>query len=154
MFSLTLRDTVVANKYIEKYIPLRKECSESEVAIEASLPGIYSKAGILDKAEVYYRQAQSLDPKAAGRINKLAYFLIDNDRNIIEGEELVDKALQSSPDNYNYLHTKGWGLYKQGKYEEALKLLERSWELKPIYDPDIFLHLEAAKKAVEGMKAN
>jgi hypothetical protein len=48
--------------------------------------------------------------------------------------------------------TKGWGLYKQGKYKEALALLEKSWELRPIYDHIVYLHLEAAKKAVAGQK--
>ncbi|HUX58971.1 MAG TPA: hypothetical protein VMV77_18510 [Bacteroidales bacterium] len=66
--------------------------------------------------------------------------------------DLIDKALVLSPDNYNYLHTKGWGLYKQGKYEEALAMLEKSWNLKPIYDHDIYLHLEEAKKAIAGQQ--
>ena len=44
--------------------------------------------------------------------------------------ELVDKALELSPDNYNYLDTKGWGLYKQGKYQEAFDILQKSWDLR------------------------
>jgi hypothetical protein len=52
------------------------------------------------------------------------------------------------------LDTKGWGLYKQKKYKEALELLEKSWDLKPYYDHELYLHLEAAKKAVAGQKNN
>ncbi len=48
---------------------------------------IYSEAGILDKAEKYYRKALSLEPENPERMNNLAYFLIDNDRNINEGME-------------------------------------------------------------------
>jgi tetratricopeptide (TPR) repeat protein len=66
--------------------------------------------------------------------------------------ELIEKALKLSPENYNYLHTEGWGLYKQGKYQEALELLQKSWDLRPIYRHRIFLHLEAAKKAVANQK--
>ena len=91
------------------------------------------------------------------RKNTLAYFLIDKDRNIIEGLELVDDALKQSPDNYNYLHTKGWGLFKQGKYQEAKDILQKSWDLrrgKAVYNHEAFLHLEAAKKAVAGQKNN
>jgi hypothetical protein len=59
------------------------------------------------------------------------------------------------PDNYNYLDTKGWGLYKQGKYQEAMEILQKSWDLKSVfYIHNIFLHLEAAKKAVTGQKNN
>ena len=29
-----------------------------------------------------------------------------------------------------YLDTKGWGLFKQGKYQEALGVLQKSWDLR------------------------
>ena len=75
--------------------------------------------------------------------------------NVNEGMELVDKALILTPDDYNYLHTKGWGFYKQGKYKEALEILQKSWDIrreKAVYNHEAFLHLEAAKKAVAGLK--
>jgi tetratricopeptide (TPR) repeat protein len=90
-------------------------------------------------------------------LNSFAYFLINNDGNIDEGLELVEKALALSPGYYEYLHTKGWGLYKQGKYKEALDLLQESWDIRmknAIYDHAAYLHLEAAKKAVAGQKNN
>jgi tetratricopeptide (TPR) repeat protein len=83
-------------------------------------------------------------------LNNLGMFLIDKDRNISEGLVLVDKALKLSPDNYSYLHSKGWGLFKQGKLKESLELLEKSDSLKPVYDHRIYLHLEATKNAVAG----
>ena len=70
----------------------------------------------------------------------------------IEGLELIEKALTISPDDYLSIDTKGWGLYKQKKYTEALDLLQKSWTLKPVYDHEVHLHLEAAKKAVAGQK--
>jgi hypothetical protein len=65
--------------------------------------------------------------------------------------------LKLSSDDYNYLHTKGWGLFKQGKYQEALDILQKSWDLRrqyAIYDHEAYLHLEAAKKAVAGLSTN
>ena len=47
---------------------------------------------------------------------------------------------------------KGLGLYKQGKYQEALRFLEKSDSLKPIYDHNLYLHLEAVKKALSNQK--
>lgn len=87
----------------------------------------------------------------------MAYFLIDKDRNINEGLELVGKALELSPNNYNYLHTIGWAFYKQGKYQEALETLQNSWDLrieKAVYRHEAFLHLEEAKKAIANQKNN
>jgi tetratricopeptide (TPR) repeat protein len=155
ILSLSEGDTIIANRYIEKLISIRKENSASDFAIATNLAGIYSEAGILGKAEVYYRQTQYLDPDSTRWMNNLAYFLIDKDRNFNEGLVLVDKALNLNPDNYNYLNTKGWGLYKQGKYKEALELLEKSWDLRiknAGYDHTAYLHLEAAKKAGAGQK--
>ena len=88
-------------------------------------------------------------------MNDLAFLLIDSDRNIPEGINLVDKVLESEPDNHNYLHTKGWGLYKQGSYQEALEILQKSWDLRrqnAVYDHAAFLQLEEAKKVVARQK--
>jgi tetratricopeptide (TPR) repeat protein len=150
ILALTEGDTISGNDYIKKYISLRKEGSASEAVIAISIAEIFSEAGIPDKAEEYYRQALSLEPENPFMLNYLAYFLIDKDRNINEGLELVDKALELSPDDYNYLNTKGWGLYKQGKNKEALELLEKAWKLKPIYNHELYLHIEEVKKAIAG----
>jgi tetratricopeptide (TPR) repeat protein len=155
ILSLTKGDTIAANQYIEKYISIRKDNSVSEASINTSLAIIYSEAEILDKAEEYYRKALSLEPEKPLRMNDVAYFLIDKDRNLKEGMELVNKALELNPEDYNYMHTKGWGLYKQGKYKEALEILQNSWDLrrqKAIYNHEAFLHLKAAKKAVASQK--
>jgi tetratricopeptide (TPR) repeat protein len=149
--------SIDANELIEKYKSLLKENSASEAAITTKLARMYAGAGILDKSEGYYRQALSLEPENPVRLNTLAYFLIDQDRNIPEGLEFADKVLKISSDNYNYLHTKGWGLYKQGKYREALNILQKSWDIRreeAVYNHEAYLHLEAATMAVAGQKNN
>jgi adenylate cyclase len=151
ILSLTEKDSVAANRYIEKYTTIRKEMSSSEALINTDIAFIYSEGGILDKAEDYYRKALTFEPANPLRLNNLAYFLIDKDRNINEGMELADKALEFIPDHYISLECKGWGLYKQGKYQEALELLQKSWDLKQRYRHSLYLHLEAAKKAVTGL---
>jgi tetratricopeptide (TPR) repeat protein len=146
-----------ANDYIEKYISIGKENGATEAAISTNLGAMYSEAEIQDKAEEFYRQALSFEPENPVRFNNLAYFLINKDRNINEGLEIVEKVLELSPDDYPSLHTKGWGLYKQGKYQEAFEILQKSWDLRmknAIYDHGAYLHLEEAKKAIAGQKSN
>ena len=147
-------DTIAVKRLTEKGNSLMKSMSMSEASIASMTAYIYSKAGELDKAEEYYRRALSLEPESPIRLNDLAYFLIDKELDINEGLKQVDKALELRPDYYDYLHTKGWGLYKQGKYQEALDMLQKSWDLrreKAIYDHEAFLHLEAVKKTVAGL---
>ena len=152
ILSLAQGNEKETKKYIDEYISVRKESSASEASIATGLAVIYSEANVPDKAEEYYREALSLKPHDPDRINDLAWFLIDKNQDINEGLELIDKALTLSPDDYLIIDTKGWGLYKNGRYKEALELFERSWDLRPGYEHVVYLHLEAAKKAVAGQK--
>jgi tetratricopeptide (TPR) repeat protein len=148
ILSLTEGDTTKANKYLEKYISVRKGNSVPEANIITGLANIYSEADIPDKAEKYYREAVAKEPDKPLRMNNLAWFLIENNRNINEGLELINKALDINPDNYLFFDTKGWGLYKQGKYKEALEFLNKSWNLRPFYDHQVYLHIQEVKKAL------
>jgi len=151
VLAFTEGDSAAANEYIRKYFSLRKVNSEPESNILSGLADIYSEANLQDKAEENYRRALLLESENPVRMNNLAYFLINKNRNIDEGLELADKALKSNPENFTYLHTKGWGLYKQGKYREALGILQESRDLRmknAVYDHSAFLHLAEAIKAV------
>ena len=157
ILSLSEGDTVEANRYIKKFKSIRKDQSWSEAEIITNIAEIYSEADVLNKAEEYYRESVAIEPENQIRMNNLAYFLIDKDRNIDEGMQLVSKCLELNPDNFGFLHTKGWGLYKQGKYQQALEILQKSWDVrreKAVYNHKAYLHLEAAKKAVAGQKVN
>ncbi|MGD0343246.1 MAG: tetratricopeptide repeat protein [Bacteroidales bacterium] len=154
---LTEGDTVTANRLFEKCKSVRKDQLLSEADIKGTLANLYSEAGMLDKAEEYYRKAFSLQPDNAYRKYYLAYFLIDKDRNINEGLELIDQILKIYPDNYIGLDIKGWGLYKQGKYNEALDILQKSWNIRrqnTLFNAEAYFHLEEAKKAVANQKKN
>jgi tetratricopeptide (TPR) repeat protein len=154
---LTEGDTLKANNSIKKFISLYQEISASDADISTGQAEIYAEANFNDKAEEYYRHALLLEPDNPTRIYNLAKFLIEKNRNIDEGLILVDKIIKSCQDKYSrffYLDTKGWGLYKQGKNKEALKLLEQNWDLKPIYNYEIYLHLEEVTKAIASQKKN
>jgi AraC-like DNA-binding protein/Tfp pilus assembly protein PilF/TolB-like protein len=152
VLSLTETDTIAANRYIEKLISVLQGKSSSEADISTKLAGIYDEADIPDKAEGYYRQAVSFQPDNPAMINSLAYFLIENNRNINEGLDLTDRILEKYPENYDAIHYKGWALYKQGNDREALKFLQKADSLKPIYNYTLYLHLQEVKKVVAGQK--
>jgi tetratricopeptide (TPR) repeat protein len=148
---ITKNDTASANKYIKKGILFMKSIGLSDASIATVIAYGYSEAGWKDEAEKYYRKAANLEPDNPAILNELAYFLINHDRKIDEGLELTGKALELKPDYYEFLHTKGWGLFKKRQFKEAAAILQKSWDLrmkKAIYSHDGFLHLEAAKKAL------
>lgn len=155
IMALAKGDTKSANRYIEKWTSVVKGQSWSEARISRNLGDLYNEVDYLDLAEKHYRQALLLESENPERMSVLAYFLIEKDRNINEGMMLIDTLLKNNTDNFEYLHFKGWGFYKEKKYQEALVILQKSWDLRmktSLYDHDAFLHLEAVKKAVAGQK--
>jgi AraC-like DNA-binding protein/tetratricopeptide (TPR) repeat protein len=149
VLALAEKDTVKADRYIEKYISLLKGNSVTEANITGYLGDIYSKANLPDKAEEYYRKANRMAPEVILWQNVLASFLINSGRNINEGMAIVEKELTIDPSNIIALRTKGWGLYKQGKSREALDILQKSWDTKLYgYDHSALLRLEEVRKAV------
>ncbi len=145
---LLVGDTARAALYMERYQQSGEEAGWSEARILNAFGSIYDGAELLEKAQAYYRRAIELDPKYWSAYGNLGALLIDNDLDIEEGLRLLDNALEQTPDHANRLMRKGWGLYKQGRYVEALALLERSWELRAGYDHEYYQHLQAARKAV------
>lgn len=149
--SLTKGDTVAANRYIKKFISVMKGNLSSEADIADGLALMYRLAGNLAKAEEYYRKALTLEPENPDRMNILATFFCDSRRNLGEIRGLMDKALELAPnklDYYNYLDTKGWGLYKQGMYQEAFDLFQKMWDTTPFQLYSYKYHLEEVKRVV------
>jgi tetratricopeptide (TPR) repeat protein len=148
--ALTEGDTVAANRYIKKFIPVLKGNSFSEADIADGLATMYKMAGLPERAEEYYRKALSLEPENPQRMDILATFFCYSKRKLNEIPGLTDKALELAKnkwDYYNYLDTKGWGLYKQGKYKEALELFLKLWDSTPFPMYSYKSHLEEVKKA-------
>jgi len=137
-----------ADIYLDKYKSAGAAWNWSEARILSGLGSIFLEANLTDEAEKYYRKAFALDPGNPDRMHDLAWALIDHDIDIDEGVGLVEKALEIMPDDSNMLDTWGWGLFKQGKYEEALKALRKSWELKGPYSPVIYEHIQKTEQAL------
>ena len=153
--ALSQGDTDNADIFIAKYKSVRKNnYLWSEAEVYWGVGHIYREAHILDKAEESYRQAHKLDPQDPEIMASLAGLLIKNDINIIEGLDLINEALKFKPDDWYYLDTKGWGLYKQGRYEESLKVLTDAWEIRPVYDHSGYLHIQEVEKVVAKKHVN
>jgi tetratricopeptide (TPR) repeat protein len=155
ILALSENDSITAKRYIERYKSVSKKNSSSEADISTDLAYIYSEAGNQDKAEELYRKALSLEPENPGYIKQFADFIINNNRNTTELPEMMDKAIKLAPDKYDYydyLNTKGWGLYKQGKYKEALEILQKTWDETPFKLYTFKSHLEEVKKMVASQK--
>ena len=139
-------DTTRGKELTERYISLIEDVSEHE---ELNYLGIiYSAANELDRAEEFYRQALEIKPDFAYAMNNLAANLFEQDKNINEGINLINRALEIYPESSTYLRTKGKGLSRLGKYEEALELFEEAWDLMYYYNHDLYSDIQEAKQAI------
>lgn len=136
------------NKYLEQYINILRYNSVPEADITARIASAYWEADLPDKAENAYRKVISEFGETPSRLNDLASFLIETEKGVEEGLELIGKALEMRPGDYTYLDTRGWGLYKLGRYEEALQVLNTAWDNSPIFSQYLNQHIREVEQAL------
>ncbi len=146
--ALSTGDTTEANDYIAKYRSIRETNGWDDDQIKNSIGIIYQMAEQYDKAIVIFRGLIAKNPHNPEMKWRLGSVLINNEKNVDEGMDLIDQALKIKPDNYSFIDTKGWGLYKQGKLEESLDILKESWEARPYFNPNHYLHIQEVEKAL------
>ena len=112
------------------------------------LGGIYYSANDLEKSSQFYRKALKLKPDYLTAINHLAANIFEQRKDLNEGMDLINKALEINPENPLFLSTKGEGLYQQGKYKEALENFEKAWAIYKYYNHDLYLDIQEAKQAI------
>lgn len=100
------------------------------------------QAGLYDKAADLFKKSISLDPtNCAEACNYLAYMWAEQNMHLDEAVEMIQRALQTDPNNGAFLDTLGWIEYRQGKYEQSLNDLLRAVKSMAHDDAVVFEHL-------------
>lgn len=93
----------------------------------------------LDVVESDLRLILEHDPAHVDALNALGYTLADRTDRYREAYDYIHRALELSPDNNAILDSMGWVLYRLGNYDEAIKYLQRSLDLR--HDHEVAAHL-------------
>ena len=109
---------------------------QPELLYETALAA--EKVGRTDTLEKYLRRLIEIKPDHAHAYNALGYSLADRGERLDEAGQLIDKALQLTPDDPFILDSKGWLLYRKGDLRGALDVLRRALSLRA--DPEITAH--------------
>jgi tetratricopeptide (TPR) repeat protein len=134
---------------------------QPELLYEAAI--MAEKTGRLDVVEPYLRRLIAIRPDHAHAYNALGYSLADRNERLDEALQLIDKALQLSPEDPFILDSKGWVMFRRGDAQGALDVLKKAFSLRA--DPEIAAHLgevlwslgrkdEARRTWGEAMKAS
>ncbi|OGS24239.1 MAG: hypothetical protein A2297_08960 [Elusimicrobia bacterium RIFOXYB2_FULL_48_7] len=131
-----------AEKCLLKAVNLNPEMADAHYYLAT----LYEQSGKFKKALPHLRKVIELNPKNAVALNFLGYAMADRGINIDEAEGLIEKALELDPGNAAYTDSLGWVYYKQGKYAEAKKEIEKA--SRDLKDPVITEHLGDVEKAL------
>jgi tetratricopeptide (TPR) repeat protein len=125
--------------------------------IRYALSNVYSQMKDYPHSEEQLQTILKADPSDASASNDLGYLWADQNRNLDEAEHLIRRALEldreekkrgqsvdmsAYDDNFAYLDSLGWVLFRRGKLQEARDLLEQAVKLsRGDEDPVIWDHL-------------
>jgi tetratricopeptide (TPR) repeat protein len=135
----------------------RVKAMEMEIKkLKYMLTGVYVDNKEVDKSAELLEKLIKDDPENGTFYNDLGFIWADNGLKLEESEKMVRKALEmdakarekalkegkiteeiAKEENAAYLDSLGWVLYKQGKYEEAYKYLDKASQ-----NPDEGNHIE------------
>lgn len=134
----------------------------------AIMGDILHEKGKSTEAYAAYDSCLQWKPDNISCLNNYAYFLSEEDKDLDKAERMSKKTIDEEPENPTYLDTYAWILFKQQRYEEAQKYIDKILELSPSPDATLLEHAgdiysktgntkEAVafwKKALEGKSKN
>lgn len=98
-------------------------------------------------AQEWLEQVLDEFPDDVSAMNDLGYLWVDENKHLERAERLIRKAVEADPENAAYRDSLGWALYRLGRYEEAVRELEKATASEA--DPVIFDHLGDAYRKVK-----
>ena len=154
-------------KNYDKALEMMRQCEAAAVKMKMpnllddsfyrNMSFICERLGKIDNAESILKRLLAKKPDDPVTANCLGYILADNNRNLAEAHKLIMDALEKMPENTAIVDSMAWVLYRQGKYVEAARFIERALKLSGKYPDaiivqhagDIFFALKQRDRAVE-----
>jgi tetratricopeptide (TPR) repeat protein len=96
-----------------------------------TLADVYADAGRVPDAEKSLRQVIAAEPNNASALNYLGYMLANRGEQLDEAVRLVQKALETEPDNGAFLDSLGWAYFRKGDLDNAEKYLSSAAQKLP-----------------------
>jgi tetratricopeptide (TPR) repeat protein len=147
--------------YIVLETALSSQPDNLELLYETALTA--ERIGKPELLESHLKHLLKLKPDHAHALNAMGYSFAERNIRLDEAHALITKALTLLPDDPFITDSLGWVLFRQGKLNESLLVLQKAYSAKA--DPEIAAHLgevlwqlnrkdEARKILLESAKQN
>jgi len=126
-----------------KLIPMDKETKRDTHFLLANL---YYEDQKMNKVEDELQMTLKLDPDFHEASNFLGYLFVENNKNLDEAIQLINRALKAQPRNGAYIDSLGWAYYKkaqaEGRNDYLIIALQKLLEaVQLLEEPDIYEHI-------------
>jgi len=118
----------------------KRQAPQSRASFHLMFASALDENGQWDEAQRELRNAIVLDPSNAGALNYLGYAMLERGEDVVNAEAFVRRAYEAEPTSSTYADSLGWALFQNGKYIDAVTMLEKAASIEDA-DPTIFEHL-------------
>jgi tetratricopeptide (TPR) repeat protein len=114
-----------AVSYLEKAARL----NDKDVLSMTLLAGIFQDQKDFERSDEYFEKVLRADPENDLILNNYSYSLADRGVHLDKALKMIRRVMEKSPDNSHYLDTYGWVLFRLGRYDQALRYIQKSYDL-------------------------
>ena len=115
------------------------ESQDDKIDVWFKRGAMFERMKNVSAAETEFRKVLAVVPDNPATLNYLGYMLTDRNMRLTEALGMIQKAVDSEPNNGAYLDSLGWVYYHLGKLPEAEDNMRRAVELTP-HDPTMRDH--------------
>lgn len=120
-----------AIRYYHKALRTVPEAAQQDWTVYYALGIAYERNGQWNKAEKALQKALEISNRHPFVLNYLGYGWLQHNENSNEALYMIFEAYRQNPEDGHIMDSLGWALYRMGKYEDSIKVLERAAEYLP-----------------------
>lgn len=120
-----------AIKYYQQALDVLSKDNASDWTILYAMGISYERNDEWNKAEEVLQQALKISNRHPLVLNYIGYSWLKNNKNPNEALYMIFEAYRQDPEDGYIMDSVGWALFKMGKYDDAVKVLERAAEHLP-----------------------
>ncbi|MBN93022.1 MAG: hypothetical protein CL928_02995 [Deltaproteobacteria bacterium] len=140
------RDKALKSRPVAQHYGVQQEADRKRVFLLFRRSFLERRDGDVEGCAGTLREILALQPSNAEALNALAYLWAEEGRNLEEGFELVQRALEQQPYSGAFQDTLGWLLFGAGRLDEAVDVLLLASQYRQD-NAEILSHLAEAYRA-------